>query len=99
MRMESPLQPDSKVRVRSQMLDRDVPQEDDIAAIVTTITGRTEIPDGGSTNEHMPNSAVNQVEQFIVREMVGTERTVVGMGRAPVDRRTDSANYNGAGRG
>lgn len=65
---ESPLQPESEVRLSCRTWDCNVQQGDEITAIVSATKGRTERTDRGSRAEHMHDLAVNQVEQCIVRE-------------------------------
>lgn len=60
------------------------PQHYGIAAIMPTTTERTETSERRSTPAHMLFTVVNQVEQRIVHETIGTEWKVVSVAMASV---------------
>lgn len=73
MRTETHIQPESDVFGIFWTVDPDRPTEECITAIVLRRKGLREATDRGSTAEHVLDSAVNQVQQFIEREPASTD--------------------------
>lgn len=91
----SRIQLESDFSVIFRMSDREVAEEDEMAAMGQCMNNRAEKTYRGSTDEHMPGVSVNQVHHCILWELVSMALLVVDAGRITVQCCTYMANVNG----